>query len=121
MKRFLNYLNWLLHDINRLFLYVIKFYLKIGITLLVMLAVSFPVLYFDSELAIALWGIILFFASLFIAIILIVKQEKPSSKKVINQLEADSYFWKDSVIISMKWVFYTLILFTLAAIINSFI
>ncbi len=129
MKTILHYLNWALHDFNRACFYVIKNYLKFGLALLVMLAVSIPILYLDSEEAIGLWGIILFFGSLFIAITWIIKHEKPETKEVSDQFgmahtlteEFEPKDWKQSAVSGAKWVLYTSFLFIGAAIIVSFL
>lgn len=119
MKSLLHYLNWALHDINRLFTYVIKSYLKFGLAFIVMLVVSVPILFLDSEEAIGLWGIILFFGSLFIAITWIIKHEK--TEEVSEQHEVEIKTWKQSAASSGKWVLYTIFLFASAAIIVSFL
>lgn len=119
MKFLLHYLNWALHDINRLFTYVIKSYLKFGLTFIVMLAVSVPILFLDSEEAIGLWGIVLFFGSIFVAIAWMIKHEK--TEEVSEQYEVETKTWKQSVELSGKWVLYTIFLFVSAAIIVSFL
>jgi len=119
MKTLLHYLNWALHDINRLFMYVIKFDLKLGMVFVLMLVVSVPVLFLDSEEAIGLWGIILFFGSLFIAIALMIKHEK--TEEVSEQHEVEAKTWKQSVVLSGKWVLYTMFLFVASAVIVSFL
>lgn len=119
MKTILHYLNWALHDINRLFMYVIKSYLKFGLAFIVMLVVSVPILFLDSEEAIGLWGIVLFFGSLFVAIAWMIKHEK--TEKVSEQHEVETKTWKQSAVSSGKWVLYTMFLFVSAALIVSFL
>jgi hypothetical protein len=97
--------------------------------LIVMLAVSVPVLYFDNEEVIGLWGIVLFFGSLFIAITWMIKHEKLETEEVTDQFgmthtsteEFEPKNWKQSAVSSGKWVLYTAFLFISAAIIVSFL
>lgn len=117
MKTFLHYFNWALHDINRLLMYVIKSYLKFGLAFIAMLAVSIPILFLDSEEAIGLWGIVLFFGSLFIAIAYMIKYEKKGEASELYEAEAKT--WKQSTVSSGKWVLYTMFLFVAVAIIVS--
>lgn len=119
MKTFFHYLNWALHDINRFFMYVIKSYLKFGLALVAMLVVSVPVLFLDSEEAIGLWGIVLFFGSLFIAMAWMIKHER--TEEASEQHEVETKTWKQSATSSGKWVLYTIFLFVSAAIIASFL
>ncbi len=127
MKTFLHYLNWLLHDFNRVCFYVIKHYIKYGLIFLLMLGISIPVLYFDSETAIVLWVFVLSFVSLFIAITWMIKHEKPETEEESDQSEtaytATQEFkpksWKQSAIVSAKWVLYTIFLFVSSILIIS--
>ncbi len=119
MKTLLHYLNWALHDITRLFSYVIKYYLKFGLTFIVMLIVSVPILFLDSEEAIGLWGIVLFFGVLFIAITWMIKHER--TEEASEQHRVETKTWKQSAISGGKWVLYTMLLFITAAIIVSFL
>ncbi len=130
MKTILHYLNWALHDFNGACYYIIKNYLKFGVGLLVMLLVSIPVIFFtDSEWAIGIYGIFLFFGSLFIAITWMIKHEKPKTEVVIDQYgmintlteEFEPKDWKRSVVSSGKWVIYTVFIFVGAAIIVLFL
>lgn len=125
MKTVLHYLNWALHYFNRACLYIIKNYLKLGIVFIVMLVVSMPVLYFDSEEAIGLWGIVLFFGALFITITWMIRHEKPETKELTDQLgmtdilteELGPKDWKQSAVSSAKWTLYAFFVLITAAII----
>jgi hypothetical protein len=119
MKPLLHYLNWAVHNINRLFMYVIKSYLKFGLAFIVMLVVSVPILFLDSEEAIGLWGIVLFFGSIFVAIAWMIKHEK--TEEVSEHHEVEIKTWKQSAVSSGRWVLYTIFLFVTAAIIISFL
>lgn len=84
-----------------------------------MLILSVPVLFLDSEEAIGLWGIILFFGALFIAITRMIKHERTEEASEQHKVELKT--WKQSAISGGKWVLYTLFLFITAAIIVSFL
>jgi len=130
MKTFLHYLNWALHDFNRVCFYIIKNYLKFGLALLAMFLVSIPILFYtDSEWAIGIYGIFLFFGSMFLVITWMIKHEKPEVEEVSDQFETvhtltedtELKTWKQSAVSSGKWVLYTIFLFVTAAVIVSFI
>lgn len=122
MKTLLHYINWALHDFNRACFYVIKNYLKFVLALFVMFLVSMPVLFFaDSEWAIGIYGIFLFFGSLFVVITWMIKNEKPEAEEVGDQNKAEIKTWKLSAVAGSKWVLYTMFLFVAAAFIVSFL
>jgi hypothetical protein len=122
MKTILYYLNWALHDFNRACFYIIKKYLKFVLTLFVMFLISIPILFFtDNEWAIGIYGIFLFFGSLFVVITWMIKNEKSEAEEVGDQNKAEIKSWKQSAVSSGKWVLYTMFLLVAAAIIVSFL
>lgn len=87
-----------------------------------MFLVSIPVLFFtDSEWAIGIYGIFLFFGSLFVVIIWMIKNEKHEDEEISNQNKAEIKTWKLSAVAGSKWVLYTIFLFVSAILIVPYL